>query len=140
MRYLNANINRTAATALVPAAALRAIAVAAAFIAALGFGGRIDSALNNGCGRLRLHLGHRLGYSFLRHGSRCNRHGWEWGYLHKLLPRNTVNMVLLLREYNQKILNHFVVNYKLDKSLILRLFNEIRGDKGLSLCVYPREP
>jgi len=134
MVKLNANINRTApATIAGFAATLGAVTVAPALVATIGFAGRINRTLNNGRSRLRLNLRNSSGNGFLRYGTRYNRHGGQWGDLHHRLRQHAITIQVILNRGNQKIVNYFIVNWELDKSLILGTFVMNRINAGLSL-------
>lgn len=119
---LNTNIDGAAAPAFV--AALAPVAVASGFVASVGFAGRIDRALNNGCSRLRLNLGQDFGHSLLRNRPRSDRHGGKRGYLHDSLPGQLPGqLTAILAKHGQKIINHFMLGWIAYNSLILNLFN-----------------
>jgi hypothetical protein len=122
----NANING-AATAAFVVAAFRAIAVTTAFIASIGFAGRVNSARGYGGSRLGLNLGQNPGYRLLRNGARGQGHRGKWGYLHGFLPLRSFSKGPLyqrtgiLAKYNQKMINHFMFELNANKLLIFNL-------------------
>lgn len=133
---LNANIDGTAAVApaLVAPAAFSPVAIAAAFVSALGFTGRINRALNNGCGSLSLNLGQDFIDGLLRYRPRRSRHGGKRGNLHGILSSDRRETIL--SAFYQKSINHFVFESTLDKLLIFNLFSLVQGNtERLSACI-----
>lgn len=117
-------------------AALGAVIVGTGTVSAFGLVRRIDSALRNGCGRLALHLRQDLGYGLLRHRARHNWNGRKRGYLHGTLHvwEKTQRVVILTALY-QKIINHFVVQYRMDKPKSMKDLGLFLGNrKGFSQC------
>jgi hypothetical protein len=145
---LNTNIDGiTAATAaaVLVAAALGPVAVAAAFVTALGFAGWVNGALNDRRGSLRLDL--RQGfYGFLRDRPRSDWHGGKRRNLHGILPANTSDgspnqYKSIVSEHHEqvinylKIVNHYLHKLALDKLLIFNLFGLVTGTmQRLSQC------
>jgi len=133
---LNANIDRTAPATFIASTAFASVTVALVLIAPILFAGRVNRPLNNGCSRLSLNLRYSSGYGFRRNQPRSNWTRGERRNLHGFLPQAKVNqLATILVEFNQKIVNLFVVEWELDKLLIINLFSLVRKDNiGLSRC------
>jgi hypothetical protein len=133
MKGSNANINGTAATALV-AATLSAITIASAFVATLGFAGRVNGALRNGHGSLRLNLRHRFGYSLRLNDPRGNRQGRKRGNLHTNLTKLfLMNTGRIIAGYYKKSINYFMPMIS-----IATLGLADQGSAGLAQCTRTR--
>ena len=125
VQELNANIDGAAAVAtFIATAAFGAITVATAFVAFIGFGRRIDSVLDYRRSSLSLNLWNGFRYCFLRYSPRRYRDGGKWRNLHNRLPQQITNYynVVILYDYNQKIINHLVMKSPLDKLLLFKCF------------------
>ncbi len=112
-RCLNLQIDRSApafVTAAAAPAALGLVAIAARFVATLGFGGGVDSSLRNRDSRLGLYLRGRFGHNILGLGVR--RQGQrQGGNLHKKGSyAKAVILLEILPEWNEKTFKHLVAN------------------------------
>lgn len=112
MRMLNADIHR-------PAAATGAVVTRTGFflvafgpLAAFGFGGGIDGALEQGRGGLSLHLGHGLSGGVWGQKSRSWQRRLRRRDLHGSSKALVTIINQLLRPRYEEIINHFGVNFR----------------------------
>jgi hypothetical protein len=101
------------------------LGIAAGGVTALGTRRGLNSALNQGWGRLGLNLGYNLG-RILRQGRNGGRRlkGWD---LHNLSGLVVPTINLLLHARNEEKVNHFRVNWILNKSPQISIFQGLTG-------------
>jgi hypothetical protein len=130
VKGLNANIDgATAVATLVATAAFGAVRVATAFVAFFGFRRGVDSVLDDRRSGLSLNLWNGFCYRFLRYSPRRRRNGGKWRDLQNRLPQQITQYynLVMLYDYNQKIINHLVMKLSLDKLLLFKHFRDIAG-------------
>lgn len=133
---LNINLAASAATPVgVPTFGL--LVLATATVSTVGFARRINGTLNDGRSRLGLNLGQDFCDGLLRYRSWRNGHRGGGGHLHETLPaRSSYQSRRILSGFYQKIINHFMVQWALDKLLIFNHFGLVKGnEKRLSQCM-----
>jgi len=127
MKLSNANVDGAAALAAAPASG-PFFGIAAALVAALGTGRRIDGTLRQGCYGLRLNLRHGFGGGLLRQGrgNGCNRQRSD---LHKNPVLTPTNIYQLSRTRNEEFVNRFGFNVILGKCWQTALSNGLEGSE-----------